>query len=60
MTPVPREGWFLIEFLNGISRNTGKCKLGRFSLRQSHLCLVNFMVLGLGLLMTGTILQAIL
>ena len=24
-------------FLNGISRNTGKCELGGFSLRQSHI-----------------------
>ena len=27
---------FLIEFQNSISRNTGKCKLGGFSHRQSH------------------------
>ena len=23
MTPVPRQGWFLNEFLNGVSQNTG-------------------------------------
>ena len=28
---------FLIEFLNGISRNTGKCEPGGFSLRRSHI-----------------------
>ena len=28
---------FLIELLNGISRNTGKCELGGFSLRWSHI-----------------------
>ena len=30
---------FLIEIYknNGISRNTGKCELGGFSLRQSHI-----------------------
>ena len=38
MTAVPKQGWlFLIEFINGISRNTGKCKLGGFFLRQSQI-----------------------
>ena len=38
MTPVPRQGWlFSIDFKNGISRNSGKCELGGFSLRQSHI-----------------------
>ena len=37
MSPLPRQGWlFLIDFLNGISRNTGKCELGGFSPRQSR------------------------
>ena len=38
MSPLPRQGWlFLIEFLNGISRNTSKCELGGFLLSQSHM-----------------------
>ena len=38
MFPLPRQGWlFLIEFLKWYSRNTGKCELGRFSVRQSHI-----------------------
>ena len=41
MSALPRQGWlFLIEFLNGISQNTGKCELGRFSLRQSHMLFI--------------------
>ena len=28
---------FKLNFQNGISRNTSKCKLGGFSLRQSHM-----------------------
>ena len=36
--PIPRQGWFFkLNFHNGISRNTGMCKLGRFLLRQSHM-----------------------
>ena len=31
--------FFKLNFQNGISQNTGKCKLGRFSLRQSHMLL---------------------
>ena len=39
MSPIPRQGWFLnlVNFQNGISQNTGKCKLGGFWLRQSHI-----------------------
>ena len=39
MPPVPRQGWFFFQlnFKNGISQNTGKCELGGFSLRQSHM-----------------------
>ena len=37
MTPLLRQGWFF----NGISQNNGKCELGGFSLRQSHLkCII--------------------
>ena len=32
-----KAGYFKIEFQNGISQNTGECKLGGFLLRQSHL-----------------------
>ena len=32
-----RAGFFKLNFQNGISQNTGKCELSRFSLRQSHI-----------------------
>ena len=36
MSPLPQQGWlFLIELLK--CRNTSKCELGGFSLRQSHM-----------------------
>ena len=31
--------FYKLNFQNGISRNTGKSKLGGFSLRQSHIVL---------------------
>ena len=39
MSPLPRQGWlFLIEFLKMVFLEIlGKCELGRFSLRQSHI-----------------------
>ena len=30
-------GFVRLNFQNGISQNTGKCELGQFSLRQSHI-----------------------
>ena len=32
-----KAAFFKLNFQNGISRNTGKRELGRFSLRQSHI-----------------------
>ena len=32
-----KAGLFKLNFQNGISCNTGKCKLGGFSIRQSHI-----------------------
>ena len=32
-----KAGFFKFNFQNGISRNTGNCELGGFSLRQSHI-----------------------
>ena len=38
MSPISRQGWFFkLNFHFSNSRNNGKCKLGRFLLKQSHI-----------------------
>ena len=38
MSPISRQGWFFkLNFQFSNSQNAGKCKLGWFSLRQSHI-----------------------
>ena len=36
-----KPGFFKLNFQNDISRNTAKCELGWFSLRQSHIYIHN-------------------
>ena len=45
--PIPSQGWVLrLSFKNSICRNTGKCELCWFSLRQSHIdCGMKFLLL---------------
>ena len=38
MSIIPRQGWFFkLNFQNNIFRNNGKCKIGEYLLRQSHM-----------------------
>ena len=47
MTPLPRQGWFFqLNFENRFSQNTGKCELGGFSLRQSHIVKKDLLLTG--------------